>query len=747
MASGKTCVYSPPQSILMSSLKHTILRIVLIVMITLIITGLQLSAQHTAQSHTFENPPKIDGRIDEASWDNAIPVTQFFQREPSPGAAATVSTEVRFGHDREYLYIAFKCYSEPDEVTAKEMARDVDLSDDDRVQVILDTYHDQRNAYWFQIGPRGSIGDAIVSENGAAFNKAWDGLWTGKAKITEEGWEAEMALPFKTMNFDPQQTDWGLKLIRYQKSREEVLYWPVANINTHRFQLSDAGILSGLEGISQGVGLDLVPYGLGGFDYTETEPGISGVLDAGIEAYYNISSGLKAAVTINTDFAQTEVDQQEINLTRFSLFYPEKRDFFLDGANYFNFGINGDRDNEWKTRMIPFFSRRIGLDQEGNPIPVQYGGKVTGQAGKWNIGAMYMKDQRNGWENGHFAVTRLTRNFGEQSQAGFISTYGNALYDTSNFVLGFDMKLATSTFRGDKNLSFNMYGLKSVTNNMAAENEQPGRDLAYGAEIVYPNDNLYLRLGHMQIQENFIAGIGFVPRPGVRQSYGKITLGYRPERWGIMQLLTGGGMDLITDFSNQLLTREWYIMPLRIRLLSGDEFQYKFTSSYEFLDAPFNLYTYYTINDGTYLFNYQAISFQSAKKRQVWGAADYRFGQFFGGSRNEVKLKAGYQVMVPLFIGGELVRNDIDLGETGSFTANIYRMNLNILFSPEITLYSFVQYDSQSNKMGWQSRFQWIIRPGKEIFLVWNSISRDPFERFVMEEAGARFKVKYTLRF
>lgn len=704
------------------------------------------TCQDSATACSFISPPKIDGQLNEKCWNEAKPLTRFYQREPSPGAPATVDTEVMFGYDQEHLYLAFRCYSDPDAITAKEMARDVDLSNDDRVQVILDTYMDQRNAYWFQIGPRGSIGDAIISENGAAFNKAWDGLWTGKARITDKGWEAELALPFKTLNFDPKQTTWGLKLIRYQKSREETVYWPVANINTHKFQVSDAGVLTGLEGISQGLGLDLVPYGLAGLDYKETEAGVSRVLDAGFEAYYNISPGLKAAVSVNTDFAQTEVDQQQINLTRFSLFYPEKRDFFLDGANYFNFGINGDRENNWNTRMIPFFSRRIGLDQQGNPIPVQYGGKVTGQAGKWNIGAMYMKDQRNGWENGHFAVTRLSRNIGEQSQAGFISTYGNALYDTSNFVIGFDVKLATSTFRGDKNVSFNMYGLKSVTNNIMTRSESPDRDLSFGAELVYPNDNLSFRVGHMQIQENFVAGIGFVPRPGVRETYVDITLGYRPERWGIIQALAGGGLDLISNFSSALLTREWYVMPLRLRFMSGDEFKYRFTSSFEYLANPFTLYVDHTVNAGTYDFFWQTLSFQSAQKRRIWGSADYRFGQFFGGTRNEIKFKAGYQVMVPLFIGGEVIRNDITLEESG-FVANIYRLNLNILFSPDITLYSFIQYDSQSNKMGWQSRFQWILKPGREIFLVWNSIARDPFERYQLEEAGARFKVKYTVRF
>ncbi|MEX0987595.1 MAG: DUF5916 domain-containing protein [Bacteroidales bacterium] len=718
----------------------------IVVIFSLFVINRGLHAQAESGAIYFEEPPRIDGVINEACWQQTQPITEFVQREPLPGIPATVETEIYIGYDSENLYVAFRCLGEYDEISAKQMARDVDLSNDDRVQLILDTYLDKRNGYWFQIGPRGSIGDAIISENGAAFNKAWDGLWSGKATMHDQGWDAEIAIPFKTLNFDREATSWGLKIIRYQKSREETVYWPVANINTHKFQVSDAGILTGLKGISQGVGLDLVPYGLGGIDFNESDPGPSPVLDGGFEAYYNITSSLKAAISLNTDFAQTEVDQQEINLTRFSLFYPEKRDFFLDGANYFNFGINGDQDNRWNTRMIPFFSRRIGLDANGKPIPVRYGGKITGQSGKWNIGAMYMNDERDSWKNGNFAVTRISRNLGKQSQIGMISTFGNALYDTSNLVVGMDLKLATSQFRGDKNLSFSMYGLKSVTDNEITGTTGANRDLSYGAEFVYPNDNLSFRIGHMQIRENFIAGIGFVPRPGVKQYYGEITVGYRPEMYGILQVLSGGGLDHVSNFNNKLLTREWFAMPLKLRFLTGEEFQYKVNSTFEFLESPFTLYSNYVIHPGSYSFLWHNFSIKSAQKRQLWGSVNYRFGNFYDGSRKETGLKAGFQVMVPVYIGGEIVRNNIILPES-SFTADVYRLNLNLLFSPDITLYSFIQYDSQSDKMGWQSRFQWILKPGREIFLVWNSITRDPFERFQMEEAGARFKIKYAIRF
>ncbi|MEN8230094.1 MAG: DUF5916 domain-containing protein [Bacteroidota bacterium] len=703
-------------------------------------------AQENVQAVKFDTPPIIDGIISEEVWMEADPVTDFIQRVPFNGQPSTEKTEVYIGFDQHNLYIAFRCYGDPQLITAKELARDVSLQYDDRIQVILDTYLDRRNGYWFQVGPRGSIGDAIVSENGAAFNKAWDGLWTGKAQIHSEGWDTEMAIPFKTLGFEQGSDKWGLKLIRNYMRKEETDYWPVANLNSHRFQISDAGTLSGLEGISQGLGLDIVPYGLTGADYTSSEEKITPELNAGLEAYYNLTPNLKAAITLNTDFAQTEVDDQEINLTRFRLFYPEKRDFFLDGANYFNFGINGDRANPMHTKLIPFFSRRIGLDSTGSPIPVMVGSKITGQSGHWNIGAQYMKDQRNGWKNSHFAVTRISRNFGDQSQAGFITTYGNALEDMANLLLGFDLRLGTSMFRGDKNMALTLYGLKSFTLFEEPVMEIPGRELAYGVEFVYPNDLLFMRMGHMQIQENFVAGIGFVPRPGVRQSYGNFLVGPRPEKWGIIQIQAGAGIDYITGFDNRLLTREWNATPLKIKFLSGDEIGWEMTSSYELLEDPFSIYEEYIIPEGAYNFLWQTFSAHSAQRRNLWTTVDYRIGRFYNGTRNEIKLKAGYKVMVPLFVGGALIRNNIQLSDD-EFITNIYRINLNILFSPDITLYNFVQYDTQSNRMGWQSRFQWILQPGREIFLVWNSIARDPYERFQLEEASARLKVKFTIRF
>lgn len=703
------------------------------------IHGFYCFAQPEVRIVWTEEEPRIDGRIIEPLWQNAATIDQFYQREPDTGKPVSKETIVYLCYDKDFLYLAFRCYDKPGEITAKELARDVSLGEDDRIQIIFDTFLDHRNAYWFQIGPLGSIGDAVVSENGAAFNKQWDGLWEGKAYIHEQGWDAEMKIPFKTLKFKAGQTTWGLKIIRHIRRRLESAYWPVANLDTYKFQVSDAGLLTGLEGITQGIGLDINPYGLAGIDHVQGTKD-QYMADAGLDVFYQLTPGLTSALTINTDFAQTEVDSRQINLTRFNLHFPEKREFFLDGANYFNFGLTGSA-GKYARRLIPFFSRQLGLDASGNPIPILWGGKVTGQAGPWNLGFMHMADQRAAG-NHQFSVGRITRNIGEQSIIGIIGTRGNSLFEANNNLIGADAKLATSKFMGNKNLGLMLYGLKSNTEGLN------GNDLSFGAEASYPNDFLTMTLGHFQIQDNFRAGVGFVPRIGIKDTYGKLIVAPRPGKWGILQYLIGTEFDFVNDFSGLLLTREIGLTPLGVRFLSGDEFSISTTFQHEYLDQPFNIYGNDTIQVGEYDFQRSNIYLSSAQRRNLWLSTEYGWGSFFNGRREDIALAFGYKVCVPLFIGMEYQQNHVKLMDS-EFTTRIYRVNANMFFSPDLTLANFIQYDNKSLNMGLQSRLRWIMKPGKEVIVVWNSRMVDPMhqEHLVLNESSVRVKAKYNIRF
>lgn len=701
-----------------------------------------LGAQPSIKAVRIDTPPKIDGILNDPAWEKAAVIDQFYQREPDTGEPVSQKTVVYICYSEKQFFVGFKCYDDPDRITAKELKRDISLGEDDRVQIILDTFLDKRNGYWFQIGPRGSIGDALVSENGAGFNKEWDGLWEGKARIHEQGWDAEIAIPFKTLSFRPDQHTWGLKLIRHIRRRLESAYWPVANLNTYRFQVSDGGLITGIENISQGFGLDIRPYGLLGMNQ-KYEMDNKFIYDAGGDIFYQISSGLNAALTINTDFAQTEVDSRQINLTRFALFFPEKRNFFLDGANYFNFGFGGDDENHYNDRMIPYFSRRIGLDEDGNPVPIIGGVKLAGQAGNWNIGALNITDKTDtAYRN--FTVARITHNIGRQSYIGFIGTKGDASGTRGNWISGVDVKLATSHFKGNKNLVFTGFGIKSNTNDL------DGQQFTFGADLNYPNDLLNFRIGHQQIGENYHAGIGFVPRPGIREYYSSLFIGPRPERFGILKINTGAMIDYITSMRNKLLTRDLFLKVAELEFLSGERIEYALHNTYEFLDKDFLISSKDSVSiaGGAYDYWQQSIEAYTARRRKFWIGSEIDWGSFYSGKIAIWKILWGWKIGVPFFVGMETEQNFVMLPE-GNFTTRIYRINGDIYFNPDISLSNFIQYDNLSENWGWQSRFRWILKPGKEIYLVWNSIMQRDItrERMIFQENIMRFKVNYSMRF
>jgi len=462
-------------------------------------------------------------------------------------------------------------------------------------------------------------------------------------------------------------------------------------------------------------------------------------VDGGMDLFYQITPSLKSSLSINTDFAETEVDDRQINLTRFGLLFPEKRDFFIDGSNHFSFGIQGDDLNSYGKGIIPFFSRRMGLDSNGLPVQINYAGKITGMIGKWNIGVMHVNDDH--WSgNSNFSVARISRNIGPESSIGMIGTYGNAISQAENFVGGIDLKLATSKFHGNKNLSLILFGLKSNTKGLSDS------DLSWGGTITYPNDFLYFSLGHHEIGENFVAGMGFVPRTNIKESYGNINIGPRPDKWGILQVLTGFGFDHIVNFSNVLETRTISFSPLRLRFKSGEEFSYTVSQTFENLENEFKIFSTFVIPVGQYEFYRHSLSLLTAGSRNFSGDCSFVWGDFYNGYRKDFSIGANYKVAVPFFIGAKYKQNEVILPE-GNFTARIYQVNANILFSPDITLYNYFQYDNSSKTIGVQSRFQWIVKPGNEIIIAWTSNLSKPLERYVMNESALRFKLKYNIRF
>jgi hypothetical protein len=390
--------------------------------------------------------------------------------------------------------------------------------------------------------------------------------------------------------------------------------------------------------------------------------------------------------------------------------------------------------------MIPFFSRRIGLDANGNPVAIKYGGKFTGKVGNWNIGMLHIKDD-NEWNNPGYTVGRISRNLGKQSSIGVIGTNGNAFSDLNNSLAGIDLRLASSQISGNKNIAYNLYGLKSFTSGLS------GNDFSFGTEINYPNDFLNFRFGYLQIGENFTPGLGFIPRKNIRDFYGGIGIGPRPKNSPVMQIKSGINYAFISDLKNGgLQTSQINFNLTDIIFLSGDIISLASQYQYEALEKDFNIFGSFVIPVNHYNFWRHSLQFASAKRRNFWATAKVGLGTFYSGNRTDWLMQAGYKVFVPVFVGMESDRRWVNLPD-GSFITQIYRLNLNFLFSPNLSWYNYAQYENQTESIGWQSRFQWIIKPGKVIFLTFNSPFIDPMERFRPEMYEARIKIKYTIRF
>src|SRR6266850_376834 len=389
---------------------------------------------------------RLDGRLDEADWQWAEPIGPLRQREPIENSEPSEETFVRVLYTDNALYVAVVCRDRsPQEIVSTQLTRDADLDVDDRVTIVLDPFFDHRNGFFFQVNPAGARADGQVSNNSETLSRDWDGIWNAAARITDEGWIAEIEIPFKTLRFKPGQSVWGFNVERQIKRRQEIDRWAAPRQNIWIGNLAEAGRLEGLDGVRQGLGLDVRPYLSGGEENSGRK------FTGGLDIFQNITPNLNAAVTVNTDFAETEADIRQVNLTRFPLFFPEKRTFFLEGAGVFDIaGLANTTD------IRPFFTRRIGIhgneDIGGGQVPIGLGAKLVGRQSDYNIGVLDVETRdlpEASLRRQNLFAARVSRNLFEQSWIGAIVTNGNPDGIGSNNLLGADARFATSKFRGD----------------------------------------------------------------------------------------------------------------------------------------------------------------------------------------------------------------------------------------------------------------------------------------------------------
>ncbi len=703
---------------------------------------------------------QIDGILDDPDWKESPSIDNLTQVEPKSGEPPTEATRVWLAHTKDFLYIAVRCEDRnPNQIVATAMRRDAMLMDNDNIEITLDTYHDHRNAYFFSTNPEGALVDGRITENQMGSTE-WDGIWLVRTHIDEKGWSAEFEIPFKTIGFNPRLTEWGFNISRFLARGRETSRWASPSLDTMIFQIVKSGNITGIKNPSQGVGLDIKPYGIAGFsrditrqDVVKVEP------DAGVDISYRITSNLVSNTTINTDFAETEVDARQINLTRFLLFYPEKRSFFLEDAGIFDFakeerhgppgfGAGGD--------IIPFFSRRIGMIQDSGrsyEVPLRVGEKLTGKIGRFDVGILDVQTGRldDGEDadrpevaSKNLAVGRIKANFLGQSYAGAIFSNGDPTGQTSNQMGGVDLKLGTSNFLNRrKSMNLTLFGSKTWTSGLK------NHDSSYGGMISYPNDLVSAQYKWINIGENYNPALGFVPRDGVRISSGGIEVSPRPEFWNIRR------MSFEVEYSDYYRldkgaweSKEMTINPFRWEFNSGDFAGYEWKWNKEQLFEPWmiNWQNGVILPAGTYDFNSHNMMFFSSESRPISIMSDVSVGSFYSGTQRsymgELTWRKGRHFRTSLSIE----KNWIKLKE-GNFDTSMVMYRLDYSFTPFITLTNFVQYDTDSQNIGLQSRLRWILKPGREFFMVFNhNWQENDMSRFESVQTNFRFKFNYTFR-
>ena len=663
---------------------------------------------------TAGQKPRIDGSLDEPVWADAAVTGNFLQRDPEEGAPATESTEVRVLYDEDSLYFGVRCRdSHPNLIRATELRRDDSLENDDTFSLLLDTFLDRRNAKLFRTNPLGTQYDALITEEGSDLNTEWDEVWASEARIDDEGWTVEIGIPFTSLRgpASPTQT-WGLNFERIIRRKNEQTYWAGYGRSWHFWNVSQAGTVSGLEGVRTGLRLRIQPYVLGGFSYVSGERWVdySNESTAGLEDLkVSLSSSITGDLTINPDFAQTDVDAAQINLTRFTQFFPEKRQFFLEGADIFRFGTPPTRFADIIPELLVFHSRRIGLSPEGEPIPILAGGKVTGKYRGLQFGSLDAQTMTDGpYPGANLAVVRAKQSIFSRSYVGGIVTNKYVQEDGYyNSVVGLD----TNFVLFDK-LTVSALASKSFTKGIH------GNDAAWMTIARWTDSRFDVDLEHASFDENYNPELGYLSRGGVTRD--RVMLGWkaRPGISWIRQIYLASGHQWYESYKGFLESRDNDTLGV-LYFESGDSVGVEVLHDYEFLDEPFGIHPDVEVPAGSYTYTGADMFATAYPGRRVCGGAHVRTGGFYDGSI----LSAGLSPLVKLTqnLSFEMAYdyNDVRLS-TGHFTAQVVNSRLNLNFTNKWLTSATVRYDNVSNKFLLNLRLNYIYRPGNDFFIVYN---------------------------
>jgi hypothetical protein len=652
--------------------------------------------------------PIIDGLLEDEVWRHGITMNDFLQQEPVPGGNPSLRTEFKIIYDEENLYLSVMCFDdEPEKIIAREMKWDGFISADDNIKLIFDTFNDDRSAYWFGTNPLGAQNDALLTGfEMKDFNEDWDGVWEVECAILDNGWSAEFRFPFSIFKFhDKQNQVWGFNILRAIRRKNEEVLWTSIGRNLGLLKIAEAGDLTGIDNIKRGNPVYLMPYFSVGAQFVDGDKKY--LAEPGLDIKYGITETLSLDVTINTDFSQVESDRARINLSRFPLFFPENREFFLEGNRTFDFNLGGNNNL--------FYSRKIGISG-GQEVPIIGGAKLVGRMGDFEIGLIDMQTaEKSGEPSTNFGTARIKYDLLNQSYAGFMVT-NKLTKDKHTSSLGGDFRFSFNDFLGDKNLI--------IQSSIARSDLQNGSKNSWAGNffIDYPNDLIDTYLRYRFIQSNFDPEIGFVSRHGYQQIVYDLEISPRINSGGIKKLqFEPIESSMIFSGNGVLQSAEFSVSPLGIEFDSGDEIGIGIHRTFDRPDEDFEIFDTTKVKAGSYWYTTYGIGFETSPMRMVYGELDFITGGYYNGSRSELEGRVTFTVNKNLTIGGDFTYNHIKINNSVLNTSEV-GARLAYTFSKHVNSSVFTQWNNEINEMNINYRFNWKPKIGSDFYLVVNQL-------------------------
>ena len=702
------------------------------------IEKINLKPRPSINALRVEIPPVIDGSLDEAVWENASVGGDFIQFEPIDNIAMSERTEFRILYDNKAIYIGIWAFdSEPEKILARTMSRDNFPDEDDYIFIAIDTFFDRRNGYSFAVNPNGIRYDALITNNSFA-GSSWDTIWRCKSSISEKGWFSEIAIPFDSISFAPNQSTWGFNISRTIRRKNEKGRWHNEGRHLRTSSMATAGEIRGLNNLVNVSKWEFLPYIKGKLNYDHDNSRSSTSGDFGGDISYKLAPNLNASLSANTDFAETEVDTRQLNFTRFSLMYPEKRDFFLKDSGIFQFGP-GSRSTPLPS--TPFFSRRIGLTADGDPTPINLATKVTGRVGKYNIGIIgAMLDEQEDLKAQNTYITRVSRNILDQSTIGIINTVGDPNSNDDSYMIGTDFNYRNTKFLNGKTLRASLYS-------MANFDEETDWNYAHGGSIYYPNDIIYTGVSYYEIDEDFKPKLGFTRRTGVRRYGSAFSISPRTENIKWLRRYSFAYFNhLYTSLENEIETQKHSFYIPRLDFESGLQMAFEIEREFDKPDQDFEVSGGGVVPSGEYWITDYNLDIDFPDSGLINGGLGYVFGDWYHGKKQTAYTRIGYDPAKWLNTSLSYTYNNFEL-PNNEFDAQIASLNARINFTPDMGWSHLFQYDNVSESLGYNTRFFWEFQPGKKFYAVLRQNYGDENHLWDLRRSEFSIKLASTFRF